>query len=188
MPEIIEYIRSGSNAITAFATIAIAALTAVLIFEHRTLRREDRQFRKEAARPRLIAFLQMHPDTFQAIDFVVQNAGSGVAQDITIRSAEPIEELEISGDWKPIGSLSQGRTYRNFLGTAPDLFNPMRAAFVVEISYRDFQHTLYHDSFQLDVAQFKGLTALETLEEQAVKRLSDIHQTLKAIERKTNRN
>ena len=188
MPETIEYVLSRwPDAITALATLAIAALTFVLIREQRNLRREDRRFRKEAARPRLIAFLEMHPDTFQAIDFIIQNAGGGVAQDIAIRSPDAIEELGISNDWKPIGSLSQGRTYKNFLGIALELFNPMRAPFAVEISYRDLQDTCYHDSFELDVAQFKGLTALETPEEQEVKCLKEISKTLKSIERKTNR-
>ena len=164
---------TAATAVTAVATMAIAILTWYLAQENRRLRRD-------MTRPRLVAYLELHPDEFQVINFVVRNVGGGVAQNVKLRTPSnlAIKSLGLSGDWKSIGSLAQDQTYTNFHGQAPDLFNPKQAPFEVEVSYQGLQGRDYKDRFPLDVAQFEGLTTLDSSPER------DTVAALKEISRK----
>src|ERR1044071_331602 len=87
MQEILTTANNNANLVTAGATAVLAALTALLWFENRSLR-------KAGLAPEVVSYLARHPDGSGAIEFVLANVGRGPAFDVSFKFVANDEDFD----------------------------------------------------------------------------------------------
>ena len=169
MEPILNFLASYQTAITAIATIVIAASAVVTTILTRKLARENELLRKAGTEPEVIAYLDIGS---HFINFVLANVGQGPAQkvqfsiesdDFRFRDDLPPEQkifLRNNTERTAISFLPQGENIRVVFCFNRILFaKPKFPPFDVLIKYENIKGKAYKKTVKLDISQFLGFAS-----------------------------
>ena len=179
-----NFLTPHQAAITAIATIVIAASAVITTILTRKLARENELLRKAGTEPEVIAYLEMHPYLWNIFNFVLANVGHGPARNVRFLFEEDEEDfrnhevrLRNEESRKDISFLPQGESiHLLFGGSIQTLREPRLQPFNVLVEYEDMKGRRHHATYQLDVSQFFGFSTAGHPPEQ------EIADALKKIE------
>lgn len=175
-------------AITAIATIVIAASAVVTTILTRKLARENELLRKAGTEPEVIAYLEMHPHLWNIFNFVLANVGRGPARNVRFLLEGDEEDfrnhdvrLRNEESRKDISFLPQGESIHLFFGGSIQAFEePRLRPFNVLVEYEDMKGCRHRATYRLDVSQFFGFSTVGHPPEQ------EIADALKKVEKHLN--
>ena len=169
MESILQFLTSYQAAITAIATIVIAASAVVTTILTRKLARENELLRKAGTEPEVVAYLDIGS---YFINFVLANVGQGPAQKVKFSiesddfrfSDDPPPEQKIflrnNTERTAISFLPQGENIRVAFCFDRILFaKPKLPPFDVLIEYENIKGKTYKKTVKLDIAQFLGFAS-----------------------------
>lgn len=169
--EIIEAVGKHPSLIQAIGTIGLFMVTIGLwcatvqmARSSKLLVKENKAFREESKRPRVLIKLQLHSDHSIFINLVISNVGQGVALNVKFRLDGNDEDMKqhgiiTHGNQKPVNYLSSGESEIYAFGISDQLFgdppmNPLTAI----VEFEDIDGRSYESHIVLDVTQFKNVT------------------------------
>ena len=169
MEPTLNFLASYQGAITAIATIVIAASAVVTTILTRKLARENELLRKAGTEPEVVAYLDIGS---YFINFVLANVGQGPAQKVkfSIESDDfrfsddlPSEQkifLRNNTERTAISFLPQGENIRVVFCFDRILFaKPKLPPFDVLIEYENIKGKAYKKTVKLDISQFLGFAS-----------------------------
>lgn len=185
MENVLAMLNTNAGLISAIATVVIAALTAVLWFENRSLR-------KSGAAPEIVSYLLPHRDGNGAVQFVLANVGRGPAFNVSFELLN--DEADFAAhdvmlindpERMPISVLPQDETMSALLGISYHLYGkvdekdigPLKP-FKVRMMFSDIFGRKHKSERTLDIRQFAGLRGV--LEKSNDRKISE---ALEKIER-----
>ena len=192
MEPILSLLAPYQAAITAIATIVIAASAVVTTILTRKLARENELLRKAGTEPEVIAYLEMHPYLWNILNFVLANVGHGPARNVRFLFEEDEEDfcnhevrLRNEESRKDISFLPQGESIHLFFGgSIQTLREPRLRPFNVLVEYEDMKGRQRRATYRLDVSQFFGFpTAGHPPEQEIADALKKIEGHLNNVSR-----
>ena len=147
----------------AVAAVVLAIFTIALWAATRLLVQENRKSRKEAKRPRILAKLKPLPEHGEFIQLILNNAGRGLALNVTFRLEGIVSDFErhempLRGTLQPIRFISPAESEVYEIGAKRTLFSePRMKPFTAVINYEDVDGRSHNERSLLDVSQFDGL-------------------------------
>jgi hypothetical protein len=154
-------VTAGATAVIALASIVTAWITAALAKENRLLR-------KAGTEPEVVAYLMADPRFPNVVNLVLANIGQGPALDVEFsldgdQADFEAHEVRLRNDEhrKPIAVLPHAERLTAFFGTGPELLKePQLKPFAMSLTYADVRRKRRARRFNLDVAQFKGISTV----------------------------
>ena len=154
-------------AVSAVATIVIAASAGITAWLTRNLVKENKLLRRIGQEPKIIAYLELDMRKWGLFDFVLLNVGRGPARNVNF-------EFDIEKRFYANGRVSQGFLVDRkaftflpqdekiciFFGSGSgllqegDVLPPFRA----KIKWQNLSGTSYEEEYNIDVCQFLGVT------------------------------
>ncbi|MEQ9011360.1 hypothetical protein [Algiphilus sp.] len=193
--------------VSAGATLAIAILTIVLAKETWLLRlfqlRQLEAIRKASIRPQIDIYLSRSPTSFNVMNVVVENTGSGLARNIrfgivgsnngllTNAESAVAEKLEsLSFVASGIQALAPQRSKRSFLFIVQDIFGKHREDFFkiclrIQITYEDSEGDPQESTAIWDFGEMEGASEMGYGDpvDKAARQLEKISDTLQRVGR-----
>lgn len=177
------------------ATVALAALTAVLAIYTRNLFLEARKTREHETNPNVIITAVHDEDRPTIILLVIRNIGNGLALDIKFRPSREIKLCfgldEDAPDIDPITdgplihgipSLGPGETRTIDWGQPGGLLHELQHDHItILVEYLNSSKKLLHQECKIDIASFLGTAANPSSQTRTVTALENISKTLQAI-------
>lgn len=177
------------------ATVALAALTAVLAVYTRNLFLEARKTREYQTNPNVIITAAHHNDRPTLITLIIRNIGNGLALDIEFN---PSKELKIcfgltekAARIKPmpdgplrhgIPSLGPGETRIIDWGQVGGLLHEIgNECVTIDIEYKNASDQKIHQKCKVDVASFIGTAANRSCQKQSADALEQISKTFQHL-------
>lgn len=182
---------------TVLATIVIAIATAFIAALTHILAWENRKLRKAGTEPEVAAYLTPGPDGDGAVNFVLANIGQGPALNVKF-SLECDEDdfnnhnvlIENSSERSPMTIIPQGEKIPIFFGISYILYgkkNPksdqILKPFKVNINYEDLRGKRRKSIHKIDITQYSGLPRLipKTINRELANSLRKIEKHLAVI-------
>ena len=173
------------NEISTIATVVIACSTVFTAIITWVLARENRLLRKAETEPEIVAYLERDNREDQIINFVLANVGRGPAKNVSFEFNADEEDFRTHGvqlanntDRKAMSFLPQGESIRVFFGVGHQLVKkPRLSPFEVSIKYQDMKSRRRSGTYQLDLAQFTGLSHVQ------IPGIKEIAQAVEKIEK-----
>jgi hypothetical protein len=159
--------------VNAFATLATAGATVALAYLTYRLAWESRSLRKAGSEPRIVSYLEPHPEGHGGVNFVLANIGQGPAFDVRFAFVYDDEDFKahdvlLKNDEvrTNLTVIPQGQKVAALFGVGYVLFGSdakggtILKPFEVQVSYRDIEGRSRASSAKIDVRQFAGLPGL----------------------------
>ena len=186
--QIMGILTEVSVIVHAVSAVVLAIFTMALWRATRLLVQENRKSRKEAKRPRILAKFKPLPEQGEFIQLILNNAGRGVALNVTFRlegdeSDFEKHEMALRGTLKPIRFMSPAESEVYEIGTKRTLFSePRMKPFTAVINYEDGDGLPHNERSLLDVGQFDGLAWQGTsVSWRSMKALENIEKLLRTL-------
>lgn len=179
---VIDWLNANSGALTAAATVVIAASAVVTALLTRSLAKENRLLREAGMEPRVVAYLKLDPHQANLVKFVLANVGQGPARDVEFTFQADEDDFENhdvfmrnSSDRTLTTMLPQGERIETFFGIGTKLMEePKLEPFTVSVKCHDLSGKGHSAEYKLNVAQFTGFVTGSTPEYQSVRALERI--------------
>jgi hypothetical protein len=172
-----DHLTLLATLVSAFAAVAIVALT-------QTLASENRRLRKAGTEPDVVAYLMPHPVHLIVINLVVANVGRGPARDVEVEFEADATDFSARRVRYPAGRkrriaavLPQDERYVQVFGAGEDLYkNGALKEFTIHVWFKDSKGKLRHNRSKASVADFEGYGGFDPPEYEmaaALKKISD---------------
>lgn len=158
---------------TVYATVATALATIILAILTFVLAIENRKLRKAGSEPRIVAFLEPHPDGHGGVNFVLANYGQGPAFEVnfTLKNddtdfREHDVMLNNDASRSPFTVIPQGSKIVAHFGVGFVLFGAgeekktVLKPFEVSIQFQNIERRRNIANYKIDVSQFAGLAGI----------------------------
>lgn len=190
-PDMIAITTAAATMVTAVGTLAIAAITAIMVWATNRMAKVSERTLKAGATPQVVAYLQahLHDHIVPDVAVVLENIGQGTAQNVIYginfedeASRQIAKKYSITNDTGvKIDFMSQGARREIFLGATHELYDKeaalqIIAPFKVTVQYENLEgKQCGEESFVLDVLAFLGAGG------QAKSSLVDIQASLRSL-------
>jgi len=156
-----QVIELSAEAMTAWGTIGLAVLTAVLAAYTALLYRETRRVRLERLEPNIIVNIEPN-QIFGFFDLVVENLGPGSAHDLKITPPADmkVKDDQVNFDRSPLYSIKfmkTGTSLRTFLGRIDDI-SPHELKFAIAFANAKGQQRT--NELTINIDHYRALSAL----------------------------
>ncbi len=193
--EFLEQLKSHDEAIIVLLTLILALANIIYIYQNSQLLRENKLLRQATNTPKLIAYLEPNPRHNSAVDFCLENIGTGPALDIVITTKSDISYLKeknilihdgkIPFDGTPF--ISSGNTLRHFIGMGHKIFdsNPLQP-FIINIGFSSLSGKKYQQTSFMDISHHRGIIQVggDASEVQITNELKKISKSLEKLSQK----
>jgi hypothetical protein len=158
---------------TVYATVATAVATGILAILTFVLAIENRKLRKAGSEPRVVAYLEPHPDGHGGVNFVLANYGQGPAFEVSfvLRNDDAdFHDHEVLLNNDPNRSaltvIPQGSKIVALFGIGFVLFGAdhkqkaILKPFEVSVQFQNIEGRIKTATYKIDVSQFAGLAGM----------------------------
>jgi hypothetical protein len=172
-----DHLTLLATLVSAFAAVAIVALT-------QTLASENRRLRKAGTEPDVVAYLMPHPVHLIIINLIVANVGRGPARDVEIEFEADQADFSAHRVRYPAGVkrrlaavLPQDERYVQVFGAGEDLYKDgALKEFTIHIRFKDSKGKLRHNTSKASIIEFEGYGGFDPPDYEtavALKKISD---------------
>lgn len=187
------------NLVSAIATIVLASITVITLFENRRITQntldianesleETRLMREAQTEPIVLVRIQPREEYINWIDMIIENVGPGAARDVKFSISSNVDDLtgtkvsEMGFVKHGFSNLASGQKFQFILTDMADRPEEKEnASFTIDVNYNNSVGRPYHDTYTIDFSELAGLTQLGTPP------LHDIASALVRMERDIDR-